>query len=207
LVDGYEPTFASVRINPNVWLGFHVTVLPGVSIGANTIVAAGAVASRDLPANVLAGGVPAKPIKPLGARRLEDAEVWELLEDLLGTWCEELRWKGVACERISPLEVRAGGTRVVGLPDDTNAPPAAGEEEMVLLTLSARSDLHTPVLGRVVFDLRDGGLVGSPFPVTHDLRDFLRRNALPCGDNMKFSSLQPEPFARLTNPGRSAVRT
>lgn len=52
-----------VMIGDNVWLGSHVVVLPGVRIGENTIIAAGAVVSKDIPANVIAGGVPAKIIK------------------------------------------------------------------------------------------------------------------------------------------------
>jgi len=56
-----------VRIGNNVWLGFNVTVLKGVTIGDNTLVAAGSMVTRDLPPNVVAGGIPAKVIKPLGS--------------------------------------------------------------------------------------------------------------------------------------------
>ena len=46
-----------------VWLGANVTVLQGVTIGDNAIVAAGAVVTKDVPANAIVGGVPAKMIK------------------------------------------------------------------------------------------------------------------------------------------------
>lgn len=52
-----------VHISENVWIGAKVTVLDGVSIGSGTIVAAGAVVTRDLPENVIAAGVPAKIIR------------------------------------------------------------------------------------------------------------------------------------------------
>jgi maltose O-acetyltransferase len=42
-------------------------VMKGVTIGENTIVAAGAVVTRNLPANVIAGGVPAKPLRDVPA--------------------------------------------------------------------------------------------------------------------------------------------
>jgi acetyltransferase-like isoleucine patch superfamily enzyme len=51
------------RIGDRVWLGANVTVLKGVTIGDRTIVGAGSVVTRDLPADVIAVGVPAKPIK------------------------------------------------------------------------------------------------------------------------------------------------
>ena len=48
-----------VVIGDNVWLGAGVIVCPGVTIGDDTVVAAGAVVTKDLPAGVLAAGVPA----------------------------------------------------------------------------------------------------------------------------------------------------
>lgn len=56
-----------IVIGDNVWLGGGVIVCPGVSIGANTVVGAGAVVVRDLPANVLAVGNPARVVRELGA--------------------------------------------------------------------------------------------------------------------------------------------
>jgi maltose O-acetyltransferase len=54
-----------VSVGDNVWLGGGVIVGPGVSIGENTVVGAGAVVVRDLPANVVAVGNPARVIRPL----------------------------------------------------------------------------------------------------------------------------------------------
>lgn len=56
---------APIRIGKNVWIGAQATVLPGVTIGDGAIVAAGAVVTRDVPANVIVGGVPAKIIKKI----------------------------------------------------------------------------------------------------------------------------------------------
>jgi maltose O-acetyltransferase len=54
-----------IRIGDNVWLGGGVLVLPGVSIGDNTVVGAGAVVTRDLPANVVAVGNPARILRTI----------------------------------------------------------------------------------------------------------------------------------------------
>ena len=56
---------APIRIGNNVWIGAQATVLPGVTIDDGAIIAAGAVVSRDVPANVIVGGVPAKIIKKI----------------------------------------------------------------------------------------------------------------------------------------------
>ncbi|MGB3187190.1 MAG: sugar O-acetyltransferase [Ornithinimicrobium sp.] len=54
-----------ITIGDNVWLGGGVIVCPGVSIGADTVVGAGSVVSRDLPPGVLAVGSPARVIREL----------------------------------------------------------------------------------------------------------------------------------------------
>ena len=54
-----------IVIGDNVWLGGGVIVCPGVSIGENTVVGAGAVVTRDLPPNVVAVGNPARIVKKL----------------------------------------------------------------------------------------------------------------------------------------------
>jgi maltose O-acetyltransferase len=52
-----------IRIGNNVWLGGGVIVCPGVTIGDNTVVGAGAVVTRDLPADVVAVGSPARVLR------------------------------------------------------------------------------------------------------------------------------------------------
>jgi serine acetyltransferase len=57
-----------IVLEDDVWLATGVTVIAGVRIGRGTVVAAGSIVTRDLPANVLAAGNPARVIKPLAAR-------------------------------------------------------------------------------------------------------------------------------------------
>jgi maltose O-acetyltransferase len=54
-----------ITIGSNAWLGGGVLVLPGVTIGESTVVGAGAVVTRDLPAGVLAVGNPARVVRSL----------------------------------------------------------------------------------------------------------------------------------------------
>ncbi|MGI8758031.1 MAG: sugar O-acetyltransferase [Acidimicrobiales bacterium] len=54
-----------ITVSDNVWLGGGVIVLPGVSIGENTVVGAGAVVTKDLPGDVVAVGNPARIIRRL----------------------------------------------------------------------------------------------------------------------------------------------
>ena len=52
-----------IHIGENVWIGSNSTILPGVTIGDGSIVAAGAVVTKDVPENTIVGGVPAKVMR------------------------------------------------------------------------------------------------------------------------------------------------
>lgn len=204
LLDGYAADFEGVRVDANVWLGFHVTLLPGVRIGANTIVAAGAVVARSLPGDVLAGGVPAKPIKPLSAEPVGAAAAARLIAELLERWRAELAWKGVTCTSRGDGSVLVRDTVVTLLGSGDPLPAADPVTTLIALAVEPRPDLRGGRADTVVLELRDGVCTGQLNEVGHDLRDFLRRNAMPCGDNETFRSLPAAPFARLEHPQLSA---
>ncbi|MBT1707924.1 sugar O-acetyltransferase [Fulvivirgaceae bacterium PWU5] len=54
-----------IVIQKNVWIGAGAVILPGVTVGENSIVAAGAVVNKDVPANAVVGGVPARLLKTI----------------------------------------------------------------------------------------------------------------------------------------------
>ena len=56
---------APITLADNVWLGGGVVVCPGVTVGEDTVVGAGAVGTRDLPAGVVAAGVPARVVREI----------------------------------------------------------------------------------------------------------------------------------------------
>lgn len=56
---------APIRLGKNVWVGSNATILQGVTIGDNAVVGAGAVVTKDVPANMVVGGVPARIIKSI----------------------------------------------------------------------------------------------------------------------------------------------
>lgn len=82
---GYQYN-APVHIGRNCWLGAGVTVVPGVTIGDNTVVGAGSVVTRDLPANVIAVGNPCRVLREINEHDREyyfkNRKIdWEQLEE------------------------------------------------------------------------------------------------------------------------------
>jgi acetyltransferase-like isoleucine patch superfamily enzyme len=59
----YPNEFAKITIKKNASIGANATILPGITIGENSMVGAGSVVTKDVPANVIVVGNPAKPIQ------------------------------------------------------------------------------------------------------------------------------------------------
>ncbi len=77
-----------VTIEAGAWLSTRCTILPGVTVGAGTVVAAGAVVTNSVPANVLVGGVPAQVIRELSPDEVPSAlsmqRTWRAAEQANG---------------------------------------------------------------------------------------------------------------------------
>ncbi len=66
---------APIVLGKNVWVGSNATILQGVTVGDNSVVAAGAVVTHDVPADVVVAGVPAKVIKTLETKQNLHTEI------------------------------------------------------------------------------------------------------------------------------------
>ncbi|MFG2310955.1 DapH/DapD/GlmU-related protein [Streptomyces sp. NPDC048566] len=213
-LNGTEPAYAPVHVANDVWLGYHVTLLPGAHVGEGTVVAAGSVVTAPLPAGVLAGGVPARVKRELDLGPVSENRAHDAVLGVLDGWRTELDWKGCTIEASSGSPGTSEGsprtltvaladgshrTRVVLLAQDDPWPgsPPRGEA-LAVLSLGERPD-RRPRPGDPValFELRSGRLSGHTSPVVEDLRDQLRRHAMPCGDDRCFSAIEPGAFARL----------
>ena len=60
-----------IHIGKNCWLGAGVIVLPGVTIGDHSVIGAGSIVTRDIPANVVAVGNPCRVLHPIGEKDRE----------------------------------------------------------------------------------------------------------------------------------------
>lgn len=60
-----------ITIGKNVWIGSHAVILPGVTIGDNSIIGAGSIVTKDIPENVVAVGNPCKVLREIGERDKE----------------------------------------------------------------------------------------------------------------------------------------
>jgi len=61
----HDVDMSPIVLGRNVWVGSHATILRGVTVGDDSVIAAGAVVTRDVPPRTVVAGVPAKPVKKL----------------------------------------------------------------------------------------------------------------------------------------------
>ena len=66
-IDQQRVSTIPVVIGDDVWIGANAVILPGVTIGSHVVVAAGAVVTKDVPANCVVGGVPAKVLRTIAS--------------------------------------------------------------------------------------------------------------------------------------------
>jgi acetyltransferase-like isoleucine patch superfamily enzyme len=116
VLDGFPVAFEPVEIGNNVWLPWHIFILPGVSIGDNATIGAGSVINRSIPAGVLAAGVPAKVLR--------DADSWPRSID------DDQRW--TICLQVTRLMAEYFS--------DEGAPTSLSEEEADRLVLNLTVD-------------------------------------------------------------------
>jgi len=98
ILEGYPCTFAPIKIGDNVWISWNVFILPDVKIGSGTLVAAGAVVTKNLPDKCLASGNPAKPIIPSGMfpRELYPDEKATIIESIIKSFGDYILKNGLS---------------------------------------------------------------------------------------------------------------
>ena len=182
VLDGYPVAFEPVTIGKNVWLPWHVFILPGVEIGDSATIGAGSVVNRSIPAGALAAGVPAKVLKGADEwpRPIDSERQWELARSIIEEFAGYLGGNGVRVEheataRCVTLTFDHGGSshRVsLGRTSDDLADDAS--VSLVVsgtVAAAARSD-------RPWFSLLEKEKGGTASDVSQEVDEFLARYGL-----------------------------
>jgi acetyltransferase-like isoleucine patch superfamily enzyme len=91
VLEGYPVKFAPIHIGKNVWLPWRVFVMPGVTIGDGVVVGADSMINKDVPANCLVAGSPAKIIKENFPAPLQEEEKKKIINDIFKEFTQHLQ--------------------------------------------------------------------------------------------------------------------
>jgi acetyltransferase-like isoleucine patch superfamily enzyme len=178
VLDGYPAAFGPVDIQDRVWLPWRVFIMPGVTVGTDTIVGANSTLTKDVPAGSLARGTPAAATE-FAAKSLTPEARLSKLHEILTAYAEFARYNGKSSKITSIVDhtfrvETDGKMAVVTLAADKQA--LAGTHVLIAidsLTGDARARLDK--LGVIWFDVSVGEARFSKLPLALDIYEFLGR--------------------------------
>jgi acetyltransferase-like isoleucine patch superfamily enzyme len=191
VLEGYPVAFAPVTIGKNVWLPWHVFILPGVEIGDNATVGAGSVVNRSIPAGTLAAGVPAKVLREADEwpRPVDPDARWSIARSMVEDMLAFMEDHSVVVQRMDERRGRvaaalsyAGQTSRLALVGNGEA---IEETDDVVLGLFDNPGFEYPadVSWFGLLDRRKGGPQTS---VSEEVEDFVNRYGIrftPSGES------------------------
>lgn len=195
--DGFVGRFDGIIIEDGVWLAFDVAVLPGVVVGAGTIVGVRSLVNRSLPSQVLAVGVPARVKSALVPAPVTAQQLVAAVGEVLQAWLGRLEFKGL---RVAPAPdgvFRVGQSRGGAA---WTVRRHAGEAAITIISARSATAVAVFDFGR----LRVDGVLDE---LGHDLRDFCRRRSWSFPYDRQSPPIVPARFARLLEvaPAAEAV--
>jgi acetyltransferase-like isoleucine patch superfamily enzyme len=101
---GYPESAGEIVCEDFVWLPYHVTVMPGVTIGSNVISASCAVITKSVDPNKFIAGVPAAVKKDFVPRAMTDEDQYGIIRDRMSHFLEYATMMGCSVTQMSPIE-------------------------------------------------------------------------------------------------------
>lgn len=92
--DGYPVKYAPITLKKNVWLGWRVTILPGVTVGENTIIQADSLVTKSIPENSIAFGNPVT-VKKLYVFKYKPDQKYKIILDIIKDYKEYMEYLGI----------------------------------------------------------------------------------------------------------------
>lgn len=136
-LEGYPVKFAPITLGKKVWLPWRVFIMPGVTIGDNVVIGADSMINKNIPANSLAAGSPAKVIKENFPTPLTEAEKKEILSVYFTDFVKHLEHYGYNVSKNSSgndltLTISGKKNSFVAYTENSPGAPASSDNILVL---------------------------------------------------------------------------
>lgn len=204
---GFPSAYEPVTIGEKAWLTSHVIVSPGVEIGANSVIASGAVVTKNIPENSFAAGIPAI-VKKSSVSEPDQQYVNTFLIDILSRkYLSIIQSKGFHAELV--YDRADTGLQILleqnGLKTLVYYKYQLQKEELLaldtkdlsqIIVLSYEIDLQE-IPKMTIFDAQKSTVCGETTIVSEDFRDFLRRHGIKVFTKENFKTITPSSFQKL----------
>ncbi len=179
VMEGYPVAFEPVSIGNDVWLPWHVFILPGVEIGDGATIGAGSVLNRSIPAGALAAGVPAKVLREADEwpRGIDDERRWEICRQVTTLMAAYFTDQGAPVEAAQDGDDRIRLTLTVDRrPREIEVvrDPAAARSSDLVVSLRLPSGGPPPGT-RTFLGLLDRRRAGARDALSREVEDFWAR--------------------------------
>ena len=176
-LEGYPVKFAPITIGKKVWLPWRVFIMPGVTIGDNVVIGADSLVNKDLPANCLAAGSPAKVLKENFPGPLAQPEQEKLTEQMLTEFGRYMMHHGFGVsQEANKYWIKEKKTSQIVWMRTNTVPDAAGAaDNLLLLSEGTEEQARQAMKGfRMVASLSARARIGTS-DVGEELLSFLSR--------------------------------
>lgn len=177
VLEGYSAGYGPVTLGENSWVTVNCTILPNVTIGDGSVVAAGAVVTKDVPPNCMVGGVPARVIKDNYPTEPSKEQKKTIILDLIKKYIPFLKTRGyeVSNEKDGVLEFGGKGKEFVIVFSDLEE--LKRYENKRLLVIGFETCGHDRQKS-TFFNLKDSTVHGVCDRESEHFRNHLRRHGI-----------------------------
>lgn len=192
-LDGFPVKYAPITIKKNVWLGWRVTILPGVSIGENSILQAETLIIKNVPPNSIAKGNPAT-ISRLYIFKYKDHQKINIIKELFSDFQAFLEFIGKKTQNISEQELEFGFKVIKkkktesiiyfwGFDDTANLKifieqyiSQSSSLNIIIFRSESEDEIFLQNRKKINFFILDKKkIIGNSYPWLEEVRDFFKR--------------------------------
>jgi len=176
-LEGYPVKFTPITIGKKVWLPWRIFVMPGVTIGDGAVIGADSMINKDIPANSLAAGSPAKVIKENFPTQLSEEEKRKIIIDIFSEFTDYLKYNGFNIEQQNQgegfeMNIRKDSIKALLKLSDTLNETTSSTPNSILVLNKSKAELNAEF--PMVVSLLDNSRIGTS-PVGEELLTFLSR--------------------------------
>lgn len=186
-IDGFPVTFAPITLGNKVWLPWRVFIMPGVTVGDNVVIGANSLVSKNLPANSLAAGSPAKVLVENYPPQLTEEKRTEILKNIFTDFINFISYNGFSVSGfdesmnkfVMDLKNNETSSSLIYVPDKNYYSDTVASDNVLLMDSPDADTKLAAGKFKMVINLRTKERIGTS-AIGEEITMFLSRYGIRC---------------------------